>query len=296
MQEVLHSRLLFPSQRKVNNENHYLSSSSRVPAEEMLAISSSHPIYFSANFFSSLQRNTGRQNRCKRFFTSDFLSSWVPAEEKVARSSSHLIYFPADIFLFPAFRGTPGGEAGVRGSSHRISSRLGLRQKKRSQEVLHTLFIFPPIFSPAFRGTPGGETEGPAGSLHIGFPLVLGSGRRKGRKKFFTPYLFSRGCFLQPSEEHREAKPAPEVLHIGFPLVWVPAEEKVARSSHLIYFPADVFSSLQRTPGGETSARGSSQRTRIAYGRSEPVLPRFIAPYAGRGLGRTSGLVVGSVS
>ena len=124
--------------------------SSRVTAEEKVARSSSHLIYFPADIFSSLQRNTGRRNRCQRFFTSDFLSPRVTAEEKVARSSSHLIYIPADIFS--NLKRTPGGETGARGSSRRIVSRLGLRQRKRSQEVLHTLFIFPPMFSPAFRG------------------------------------------------------------------------------------------------------------------------------------------------
>ena len=86
--------------------------------------------------------------------------------------------------------------------------------------------------------------------LHAGLSLVSDYGRGKGRKKFFTPYLYSRR----------------------------------------------FFSSLQRTPGSETTARGSSHLIRIAHGRSEPVLPRFIAPYAGREFGRTSGLVVGSVS
>jgi hypothetical protein len=54
--------------------------------------------------------------------------------------------------------------------------------------------------------------------LHAGLSLVSDYGRGKGRKKFFTPYLYSRRYFLQSSEEHREAKPVPEVLHIGFSL------------------------------------------------------------------------------
>ena len=106
----------------------------------------------------------------------------VRAEEKVARISSHLIHFPADIFS--SLQRTPGGETGARGSSHRIV-----------------------VSVPAF------DDE----SHHLS--RVSGQGRGKGRKKFFTPYSLSRGYFLQPSEEHREAKPVPEVLHIGFSLV-----------------------------------------------------------------------------
>jgi hypothetical protein len=37
--------------------------------------------------------------------------------------------------------------------------------------------------------------------LHAGLSLVSDYGRGKGRKKFFTPYLYSRRCFLQPSED-----------------------------------------------------------------------------------------------
>ena len=148
MLEVLHTGLLFPSQPSTTRAITCLASP--VKAEEKVARSSSHLIHFPADIFSSLQRNTRRRNRCQRFFTSDFLSPRVTAEEKVARSSSHLIYIPADIFS--NLKRTPGGETGARGSSRRIVSRLGLRQRKRSQEVLHTLFIFPPMFSPAFRG------------------------------------------------------------------------------------------------------------------------------------------------
>ena len=121
--------------------------------------------------------------------------------------------------------------------------------------------------------------------LHAGFSLVSDYGRGKGRKKFFTPYLYSRRYFLQSSEEHREAKPVQEVLHIGFSLVSDSAEEKVARSSsHLIYIPADIFSNLKRTPGGETGARGSSRRIFSRLGlrqrkRSQEVLHTlFIFP------------------
>ena len=61
-------------------------------------------------------------------------------------------------------------------------------------------------------------------------------------------------------------------------------------------FSADFFTSLQRVPGSETGARSSSHLILIADGRSEPVLPRYVALYAGREFGRTGGLVVGSVS
>jgi len=106
----------------------------------------------------------------------------VRAEEKVARISLHLIHFPADIFS--RLQRTPGGETGARRSSHRIV-----------------------VSVPAF------DDE----SHHLS--RVSGQGRGKGRKKFFTPYSLSRGYFFQPSEEHQEAKPVPEVLHIGFSLV-----------------------------------------------------------------------------
>ena len=74
-------------------------------------------------------------------------------------------------------------------------------------------------------------------------------------------------------------------------------DETGARSSsHPIHFPLDIYSNPQRTPGSETGARSSSHLIRIADGRSEPVMPRYVTPYAGREFGRTGGLVVGSVS
>jgi hypothetical protein len=56
------------------------------------------------------------------------------------------------------------------------------------------------------------------------------------------------------------------------PISPVTEDDKVARSSSdLTYFSADIFSSLQRTPGGETGARSSSHPIHIP----SDVLPAF---------------------
>ena len=73
--------------------------------------------------FLQPSEDTGRRNRCKTFFT-------------------------PDCCFRPSLRRREPSPV----------SRLRSRQRKRSQEVLHTLFIFPRMFSPAFRGTAGGET------------------------------------------------------------------------------------------------------------------------------------------
>ena len=209
MPDVLHTGLLFPSQPSTTRAITCLASPVR--AEEKVARSSSHLIHFPADIFSSLQRNTGRRNRCQRFFTPDCcfrpslrrrepspVSRLRSGQRKRSQEVLHTLFTFPRIFS-PAFRGTPGGETGARGSSHRIFSRLGLRQRKRSQEVLHTLFIFPRIFSPILREHR--EAKPVQEVLHAGFSLVSDYGRGKGRKKFFTPYLYSRRCFLQPSED-----------------------------------------------------------------------------------------------
>ena len=82
---------------------------------------------------------------------------------------------------------------------------------------------------------------------------------------------FPAAFFSQAFRGHREAKPVPDVLHTGLLFPSQPsttraitclaspvrAEEKVARSSsHLIHFPADIFSSLQRN----TRRRNRCQR------------------------------------
>jgi hypothetical protein len=151
------------------------------------------------------------------------------------------------------------------------------------------------MFSPAFRRRR--EAKPVQEVLHAGLSLVSGFGRGNRCNKFFTPYSFSRGCFLQPSDDAGRQNQRKRFFTPDYLSSQASAEEIVViSSSHLIHFPADVFSSLQRTPGSETTARGSSHLIRIAHGRSEPVLPRFIAPYGGREFGRTGGPVVGSVS
>jgi lysozyme family protein len=150
-------------------------------------------------------------------------------------------------------------------------------------------------FSPAFRRTR--EAKAVPEVLHIGLSLVSGYGKGKGRKKFFTPYLFSRGHFLQPSEEYREAKPAPEVLHAGLSLVSGYCKGKGRKKFFTPYlFSRGCF--LQ--PSENTGKRNRCKRFFTADSdcarAREQVLPRFIAPYAGREFGRTGGPVVGSMS
>src|SRR5208283_2529217 len=115
------------------------------------------------------------------------------------------------------------------------------------------------MFSPGFRRRR--EAKPVQEVLHTGLSLVSGFGRGNRCNKFFTPYSFSRGCFLQPSEDAGRQNQCKRFFTPDCLSSPASAEEIVViSSSHLIQFLADVFSSLQRTPGGKTSARGSSHR------------------------------------
>jgi len=137
---------------------------SPVTAEEKVARSSSHLIYFPADVSSSLQRNTGRRNRRQGVFTSDCLSSPVTAEEKVARSSSHLIYFPADVFS-SLQRNTGRRNRRQRFfTSDCLSSRVTAKEKV-ARSSSHLIYFPAYVFS-SLQKTPGSENAA-RGSTHL---------------------------------------------------------------------------------------------------------------------------------
>jgi hypothetical protein len=115
VQEVPHTGLLFPSQRSTTGTITGLSS--RVPAEEILVISSSHPNYLPTDVFFSLQRKQGG--------------------ETGARGSSHQI-----VVSVPAFKN----------ENHHLSLISGPGRGNPCNKFFTPYLFSRGSFSPALRG------------------------------------------------------------------------------------------------------------------------------------------------